>query len=64
MMDDSSTLPVPIAIGANRVSTLDQLAAILEEEIWQQKQKSPRTRRAYRQDVHRSRRSTGCTPTV
>jgi integrase/recombinase XerD len=52
MMDDSSALPVPIAIsGAVRVSTLDQLAAIPEEAVWLQKQKSPRTRRAYRLDV-------------
>ena len=39
MMDDS-TLPVPIGDGGNRVSTLDQLAEIPEEEIWLQKQKS------------------------
>ncbi|MFO0006030.1 MAG: site-specific integrase, partial [bacterium] len=31
--------------------TLVALAAIPEEEIWLAKQKSPRTRRAYRQDV-------------
>src|SRR5580692_13116262 len=52
-MDNAArTLPMPIAdsIGG-RVSTLDQLAAIPEEEIWLQKQKSARTRRAYRLDV-------------
>ncbi len=32
-------------------STVGALAAIPEEEIWLAKQKSPRTRRAYRQDV-------------
>ena len=47
-MDDSSTLPVTIDASGNRVSTLDQLADIPEEEIWLAKQKSVRTRRAYR----------------
>src|ERR1700757_4295941 len=51
MMDDNSTLPTPIATSAGRVSALDQLADIPEEEIWLQKQKSARTRRAYRLDV-------------
>jgi integrase/recombinase XerD len=49
MMDDSSTLPVPVAPG--RVSTVAALADIPEEEIWLSKQKSARTRRAYRLDV-------------
>ena len=35
----------------SRVAILDQLADIPEEETWLQKQKSARTRRAYRQDV-------------
>lgn len=51
MMDDASTLPVPIAAGAIRVSTVAQLADIPEEQIWLSKQKSARTRRAYRLDV-------------
>jgi hypothetical protein len=51
MMDDSSTLPGALGTGHGRVSTLDQLASIPEEEIWLQKQKSARTRRAYRLDV-------------
>lgn len=50
MMDDASTLPAPIA-GAHRVSTVAQLADIPEEDIWLSKQKSARTRRAYRLDV-------------
>jgi hypothetical protein len=50
-MDDSSTLPAPIDAGARRVSTFNQLADIPEEEIWLQKQKSARTRRAYRLDA-------------
>jgi integrase/recombinase XerD len=50
-MIDNATLPVAIDNGSNRVSTLDQLAEIPEEEIWLQKQKSARTRRAYRLDV-------------
>ncbi len=50
MTDDTSTLPVaPDAPG--RVSTVAQLADIPEEEIGLQKQKSARTRRAYRLDV-------------
>jgi hypothetical protein len=52
VIDDSSTLPAPIGTGTGRVSILDQLASIPEEEIWLQKQKSARTRRAYRLDVH------------
>src|ERR1700730_15150488 len=51
MIDDSSALPVPIDTGPARVSTIAQLAEIAEEEIWLAKQKSARTRRAYRQDV-------------
>jgi hypothetical protein len=53
MIDDDRALPVPRDTDRGRVSTLDQLAEIPEEEIWLQKQKSPRTRRAYRLDVHR-----------
>lgn len=48
-MNDSSSLPVPVARG--QISTVAQLAQIPEEEIWLQKQKSARTRRAYRLDV-------------
>jgi hypothetical protein len=46
MINDSSTLPVPIVAGGNRVSTVAQLALIPEEDIWLAKQKSARTRRA------------------
>jgi integrase/recombinase XerD len=46
---DDRTLPMPASRG--RVSTVAQLAGIPEEEIWLQKQKSARTRRAYRLDV-------------
>src|SRR5258708_33793767 len=48
---DDSTMPMTLDTGHGRLSTLDRLAEIPEEEIWLQKQKSPRTRRAYRQDV-------------
>ena len=62
MMDDSSTtLPVPIGTGTNRLSTLEQLADIPEEEIWLQKQKSARARRAYRLDVQHFMRSLSIT---
>ena len=65
-MTDDSSLPAPIHTGDRRLSTLDHLADIPEEEIWLQKQKSARTRRAYRLDVQhfmarwRSPRRTNC----
>jgi site-specific recombinase XerD len=48
--DDSSTLPVATAV-PRLVSPIAALADIPEEEIWLSKQKSARTRRAYRLDV-------------
>lgn len=51
MIDDTSTLPVSVDTAPRRVSTVAELASIPEEEIWLQKQKSARTRRAYRLDV-------------
>lgn len=48
-MNDSPSLPVPVARG--QISTVAQLVQIREEEIWLQKQKSARTRRACRSDV-------------
>jgi site-specific recombinase XerD len=60
MIDDSSsTLPVPVAPG--RVSPIAHLAAIPEEEIWLSKQKSARTRRAYRLDVQQFMRTLSIT---
>jgi hypothetical protein len=47
----SSLLPAALGTGHRRVTTLDQLAQIPEEEIWLSKQKSARTRCAYRLDV-------------
>ena len=44
-----TTLPAPA--GHRQLASLAQLAAIPEEEIWLAKQKSARTRRAYRLDV-------------
>ena len=44
-----TALPVPA--DRRQLATLDQLAAIPEEEIWLEKQKSRHTRRAYRLDV-------------
>jgi site-specific recombinase XerD len=46
---DDCNLPMPA--GSGRVSAVAQLATIPEEEIWLHKQKSARTRRAYRLDV-------------
>jgi hypothetical protein len=45
----TAALPVPAA--RRQLVTLDQLAAIPEEEIWLAKQKSRQTRRAYKLDV-------------
>jgi hypothetical protein len=45
-MTDDITLPTAIDTGRRRISTLEQLADIPEEEIWLQKQKKARTRRA------------------
>ncbi len=54
-MNGRRALPVPIGVNAEvapaRVSTVAELAEIPEEDIWLAKQKSPRTRRAYRLDV-------------
>jgi hypothetical protein len=57
MINDSSTLPAVVDTAARRVSTIAELAAIPEEEIWLSKQKSARTRRAYRLDVQHFSRS-------
>jgi integrase/recombinase XerD len=63
MMDDTTNLPTPIDTGHRRVSPLERLADIPEEQIWLQKQKSARTRRAYRLDVqHFMRRLAITTP--
>jgi integrase/recombinase XerD len=49
-----SPLPPPVLPAAR-----DALAAIPEEEIWLAKQKSARTRRAYRLDLRHFMRSLG-----
>src|SRR5215212_1387173 len=59
MIDNTATLLVPINVDGDRVSTITQLAAIPEEQIWLAKQKSPRTRRAYRLDVQHFMRTLG-----
>ena len=61
MTDDTAHLLVPIAICAGRLSTLDLLADIPEEEIWLQNQKSAHTRRAYRLDVQHFMRTLAIT---
>jgi len=43
--------PVKVAPNALAKTTVEALAAIPEEEVWLAKQKSPRTRKAYREDV-------------
>jgi integrase/recombinase XerD len=59
-MTDEITLPTGTG---RRVSTVAEFADIPEEEIWLQKQKSARTRRAYRLDVqHFMRTLTITTP--
>jgi hypothetical protein len=42
---------LPASNPAGQVSVIEALAEIPEEEIWLAKQKSKRTRRAYKQDV-------------
>lgn len=54
-------LPAPSA--GNRVAILDHLAEIPDEEIWLAKQKSARTRRAYRLDVRHFMATIGITST-
>ncbi len=56
----TAAIPVPAA-RSGPLATLDQLAAIPEEEVWLASQKSPRTRRAYRQDVAHFMRTLGIT---
>ncbi len=56
----TAVLPVPAA-RSGPLATLDQLAAIPEEEVWLASQKSPRTRRAYRLDVAHFMRTLGIT---
>src|ERR1700688_4222440 len=43
--------PAHLDAGHQAVSTIAALAEIAEEDIWLAKQKSKRTRRAYKQDV-------------
>lgn len=60
MIDETSTLPV-VVDAPRRGSTVAELAQIPEEEIWLSKQKSARTRRAYRLDVRHFTRTLGIT---
>src|SRR5437870_7203420 len=61
MTDDDTSLPTVIHTGRRQVTTLDRLADLPEEEIWRQKQKSARTRRAYRLDVQHFMRTLAIT---
>jgi site-specific recombinase XerD len=58
----SEALPVP-AGQRHQVATLDQLAAIPEEDVWLASQKSAQTRRAYRLDVQHFMRALGIATT-
>ena len=58
-MTDDTTLPTTIDTGRRRLSTVEQLADIPEEDIWLAKQKSARTRRAYRLDVQHFMKTLG-----
>jgi site-specific recombinase XerD len=60
-MTGDLSLPAPAT--NSRIAILDQLAAIPEEEIWLAKQKSVRTRRAYRLDVRHFMATLGVTST-
>jgi integrase/recombinase XerD len=57
------TAALPVPSFRTDLATLDQLAAIPEEEIWLAKQKSPQTRRAYRLDVRHFMRAFDITTT-
>ncbi len=62
VMTDDIITSLPTITGVARLpSPLDQLAQIPEEEIWLQKQKSARTRRAYRLDVQHFMRTLAIT---
>jgi site-specific recombinase XerD len=50
-MSDASNVPVLSGTNASLPSIMERLAEIPEEEIWLAKQKSARTRRAYKLDV-------------
>jgi site-specific recombinase XerD len=54
---------LPLPVDRHRVATLDQLAAVTEEEVWLAKQKSPQTRRAYKLDVRHFMRAFDITTT-
>ena len=59
-----SNAALPVLAGRrHQLATLDQLAAIPEEEIWLAKQKSKQTRRAYKLDVRHFMRTLGITTT-
>jgi integrase/recombinase XerD len=61
-MTDDIIVMLPTVTGPARLpSPLEQLAQIPEEEIWLQKQKSARTRRAYRLDVQHFMRTLSIT---
>jgi hypothetical protein len=51
--------PGPADSPGRQVSAIAALAEIPEEDIWLAKQKSKRTRRAYKQDVRHFMRTTG-----
>jgi integrase/recombinase XerD len=59
--DDITNLPTTLDTGHRRLSPLEQLADIPEEEIWLQKRKSARTRRVYRLDVQHFMRTLAIT---
>src|SRR3954451_10553754 len=56
---NASSARLPSVARSSQLALLDTLAAIPEEEIWLAKQKSPRTRRAYRLDVRPFLRALG-----
>jgi hypothetical protein len=62
-MPDDTALPI-LTRPARLPSPLEQLADIPEEEIWLQKQKGARTRRAHRLDVMHFMRTLGIASAV
>ncbi len=57
--DSTTNLLAKRTVGTPAATTIEALAAVPEEAVWLAKQKSPRTRRAYRADVQHFMRFCG-----
>lgn len=59
--DKTDTALIPVAPASSAIAMLETMAAILEEQLWLQSQRSPHTRRAYKEDVQHFMRVFGIT---